>query len=211
MPRGSALQWACAAGKTGGLALASGPRTAMGWRRHAAATVEWAGPRQAPRAARELRIYAAVRMADHPRSSGPAHTLMQYRSRHVVGAIMRPSRHLLARLRTPTARRRTLLAMRHPMLGAFLATVPAHLRAQPAKRGRMLAAARHQARREPAYLGAIHVGGNAPCHHLDVFFLQARGRAMVAGVRAGIAGIDAALKIQGVHRVLLILASGQSG
>jgi hypothetical protein len=55
------------------------------------------------------------------------------------------------------------------------------------------AAARHIGGCHPADRRAIHVERNAARHHLDVVFLQAGGRAVVAGRRAGVTGVDAGL------------------
>jgi hypothetical protein len=55
----------------------------------------------------------------------------------------------------------------------------------------MLAAARHRGGGQLADGRAVHVKGDASRHHLDVVFLQACGRAVVAGSGALVAGFDA--------------------
>lgn len=66
-----------------------------------------------------------------------------------------------------------------------------------------LAAARHIGGREAADLGAVDVERYAARHRLYILFLQARRGAVVAGLSASIAGIDAGLVLLMRHGDLL--------
>ena len=83
------------------------------------------------------------------------------------------------------------------MLRAFVGAGLADHRAQGAERRRMRAAARHQADREPAYLGTVDVERNAARHRPRIGLAQAGGGAAVAGIGAVLASVDA----RGVVRV----------
>lgn len=107
--------------------------------------------------------------------------------------------HLLALVCAAAAGLGALLAMRHCVRATFFGAGAAQLGAQPAKVGGMSAGARHQSSSRPADLGAINVQRDTAGHGFYVLFLETGGGADVAGVGAGVAGIDAALKIILVH------------
>lgn len=77
------------------------------------------------------------------------------------------------------------------VLGTFRTTGLADLRAKLADALCELRAARHFAQGERADVGAAAIEFDAPGHHLDVFFVQARGGAMFAGFEASLARGDA--------------------
>jgi heterodisulfide reductase subunit A-like polyferredoxin len=81
------------------------------------------------------------------------------------------------------------------MLAAFFAAGLAHIRARLANGCSELAAATHVSGSHAADLRTVHIKRNAARHHFDVLLLQASRSAMVAGDCAGIAGIDAGLKL----------------
>jgi hypothetical protein len=89
------------------------------------------------------------------------------------------------------------------MLGIVLAALPgagrADLGALAAQRLRKRARACHEAGREAADLGAVHVQRNAARHHLDILLAQAGARAAVAGGGAGFACVDTVLEVHLVH------------
>lgn len=79
------------------------------------------------------------------------------------------------------------------MLPAFLGAGIANLRAELAERAGELAAARHERNARATDLGAVDVQRDASSEALDVLLRQAGGGAVVAGDRAVVAGVDAAL------------------
>lgn len=83
------------------------------------------------------------------------------------------------------------LAVGHLVLLALCTACVADVRAQCADGLGMFTAAGHCGRSKLAGGGAIDVKGDAPRQHLDVVFFQARGRAMIAGSGAAVAGLDA--------------------
>lgn len=95
---------------------------------------------------------------------------------------------------------RALPAMLHIVLFAFLGADVAYLGASFAYRGGQLARPRHVGDRKPADFGAVNVELDAARHRFHVFLVQARGRAMIAGLRALIACIDAGLLLVGHGR-----------
>src|SRR4051812_1353236 len=86
---------------------------------------------------------------------------------------------------------RAFLAMRHLVPGAFLRAGIANGRADVAKVGRKLAAARHIAGGEAAYLRAVDIELDATRHLCDVLLCQARRGAVIAGGGTIVAGVDA--------------------
>jgi hypothetical protein len=100
-------------------------------------------------------------------------------------------RHAAAFVRTTPAGGRTFLAVAHLVPGAFISAGLADVSAYLADSLGELAAPRHVCGGEAADLRAVHIQGYAARHHLDVLFLQARCRAMVAGDGAGVTGFDA--------------------
>jgi hypothetical protein len=76
--------------------------------------------------------------------------------------------------------------------------------AHTAQIARHLAATSHVGRRESADLGAVHVERDASRHLADVLFLQAGGRAVIAGVCALVAGGNAGRVVVVGHGWLLI-------
>jgi hypothetical protein len=78
----------------------------------------------------------------------------------------------------------------HLEFGAFIAAGFADFRAQPANLAGKFAAARHHAGCKTANRRTVNVERDTAGHHHRVGLLQAGGRATVAFIRAGIAGID---------------------
>ena len=107
-------------------------------------------------------------------------------------------RHLVELLRADMAGPGASLAMIHGVFGAFFTACLADFRAQLANLRHELASAAHEASGESADRGAVHVERNASSHHVCVGLLQAGDRAVVAGIGAGVAGVDAGL----IHLVL---------
>jgi len=94
--------------------------------------------------------------------------------------------------------------MVHVVLAAFIGACLACLGTQSARGGGKIAAAGHQRRGGAAEQGAITVARDASGHWRDVGLLQAHCGAMVAGVGAGIAGVDTVLKTVGFHEGLQV-------
>jgi len=86
-----------------------------------------------------------------------------------------------------------LLAVVHVVLRAFLAASLTDLGAEAARGTDVFAAAGHEGYRQLACLCAVGVQPYAADHVLDVRFLQAAGRAMVARNHARMARGDAVL------------------
>jgi len=105
------------------------------------------------------------------------------------------STHAAALIRAAPASRGALLAMLMLMLAALGCASVANLGAGLAQPGRIGAAARHEADRQTANLGAIDVQGNAARHHFYVVFLQARCSTTVAGSGTFVAGVNTRLKV----------------
>lgn len=101
--------------------------------------------------------------------------------------------HSAAFLGATPASLRAGLAVVVLMLRAFVAAGLAYLRAQLAQLLNEVTATRHAGCRESTDGSAVHVQRDAPRHHLDVFFPQARGCAVVTGVGARVAGVDTSL------------------
>ena len=115
-----------------------------------------------------------------------------------MGEVTSSVRHLVEFLRADVAGPSARLTVIHGVLGAFFAACLADLCAQFADLCHELASAGHEASGDSADRGAVHVERNAPGHHVCVGFPQAGDRAVVAGIGAGIAGVDAGL----IHLVL---------
>jgi len=98
---------------------------------------------------------------------------------------------------------RATLAVVHLVLTAFLGAGRADVGAQGAELGRELTAARHEARRQAADLGAVDVRRNAARHHLDIVFAKTGSGALVTGQRARIAGVYTFLEIFVGHHASL--------
>ena len=103
--------------------------------------------------------------------------------------------HAAAFVRAAAAGLGAFLAVLGLMLAAFFAAGLAHIRARLANGGSELAAATHVGGSQAADLRAVHIKRNAARHHVDVLLPQARRSAVVAGDCAGMAGIDAGLKL----------------
>ncbi len=86
------------------------------------------------------------------------------------------------------------------VLLAFLRAGVAHVRAGLADHARELAAARHVAGGEAADGRTVEVELDAAREHPDVLLVQARGGAVIAGHRAGVAGVDAGLELLMWHK-----------
>lgn len=89
------------------------------------------------------------------------------------------------------------------MLAALVRTVLADIGAERTDFFSMNTATGHRPSRQRAERGAVDVGGDAGRHHLDIFFKQTGGCAMVAGRRTGVAGAYARLVKLERHRMLL--------
>jgi len=112
--------------------------------------------------------------------------------------------HCRACLRAIPAGLGAALAMAVGMSVAFIGAGQAYLAAEPAEMPSHLAVARHGTGRQRADGRAIHIQRHAADHHLDIAFLQAFGKAGIAGGGTGVAGIDAGLVlVGGIHRELL--------
>ena len=107
----------------------------------------------------------------------------------------RTAGHAPAFVRATEADLRARLAMLHLEFCAFIAASFTQLCASLANRTGKFAAACHIAGRHAAYLGAVHIQGNAACHRLRIGFLQAGCCAMVAGICARVAGFDTGCKL----------------
>lgn len=83
--------------------------------------------------------------------------------------------------------------MSHLMLCTFIATGLANQRANLAQILGEWTAPRHEARRQAAKGGAIHIQCNALRHHFHIVFDQAGCGAMIASVCAFVASIDTGL------------------
>jgi len=86
---------------------------------------------------------------------------------------------------------RTLLAMRHFMLGALIATGFTDRRAQRCELASMSGVARHVLRGQAANVRAVAAELDAWHHGFDVIFIQTAGRAAFAGGDAGLKGVVA--------------------
>jgi hypothetical protein len=150
------------------------------------------------------------------RSPFPSRGGATARVHHEPGSSVRRSRWPLARLlphlrarhaatllgATP-AGLRAFLAMTHRVPVAFLRACVADARAELARVGRELAAARHVRYCETADVRAIDVQADAARHLGDVGFLEARRGAVIAGERTFVAGVDAGFEVLVGHIVLL--------
>ena len=99
--------------------------------------------------------------------------------------------HAAAFIGAPTACLGTFLAMAHRIFSALVAARFTYICARLANGAGKFAAARHISGRHPAYGRAIHVQRNAARHGFGVIFLQARSRAKIASLGAGIACVYA--------------------
>tara|TARA_B100001105_G_C22399454_1_gene448590 strand:+ start:804 stop:1118 length:315 start_codon:yes stop_codon:yes gene_type:complete len=97
------------------------------------------------------------------------------------------------------ARLGALLAVVMLVPATLVATRLADLRAQLAQLLGEVAAPGHVASRQAADCGAVHVQRDASRHHLDVLLLQAGRGAVVTGVSAGVARLDAGLVLLVSH------------
>ena len=112
---------------------------------------------------------------------------------------LRHSGHLAALFCATPARLSTLLAMVRLVLGAFVAAKLANIRAELADLLGAFAAARHVRGGEPADCGAVDVERDAARHHLHVGLLKTSRGAVVAGIGAGVACVDAGLELLVCH------------
>ena len=117
------------------------------------------------------------------------------------------ARHLSAGLRAAPTGLGALLAVVRRMAFAFLAAGLANLRADLANRASELTAARHHRSGQAADLRAVHVERDAAGHLPDVGLLQAGRGAMVAGVGAGLASLNAFSELI-VGHVIVSVKSG---
>lgn len=85
------------------------------------------------------------------------------------------------------------------VLFAFRSAGLADVRAECANLRSVNAAARHEARCETADGCAVHIVADARGRHANVFFGEAGGAAMVASIRAGIAGVETGLMLLMCH------------
>jgi len=126
------------------------------------------------------------------------------RARHRLGG-----RHATAFLRATSARLGALLAMAHRVSRALLVADIANGSGQPAELGSQLAASRHVAGCQPAYVRAIHIELDTSDHLCRVLLFQAGDRAAVARDCTVIAGVNARIEMILIHiRLLLVLRHG---
>jgi hypothetical protein len=90
------------------------------------------------------------------------------------------------------------------MIRALVAAGLAGLSTQLANLLGEIAVSSHVTSGQSADRSTVHVQGNAPCHHLHVFFFQARARTAVASICASIASINTGLVVLFSHEILLI-------
>lgn len=83
--------------------------------------------------------------------------------------------------------------MIHVVSLAFFGACIAHFRARRTNHCREFASATHELRSRAAECRAVHVQRDAARHHLHIFFLQARARAVIAGHCTFVAGVDTGL------------------
>ena len=112
---------------------------------------------------------------------------------------LRHSGHLAALFCATPARLSTLLAMVRLVLGAFVAAKLANIRAELADLLGAFAAARHVCGGEPADRGAVDIERDAARHHLHVGLLKTSRGAVVAGIGARVACVDAGLELLVCH------------
>jgi len=89
----------------------------------------------------------------------------------------------------------TRLAVVHRMLRTFLGTGFADGRAGFTDRGSEFAATCHVTGGQATYLRAINVDADATRHFFRILFLQTSRGAVIAGIRAGVAGGNAGLEL----------------
>ena len=95
----------------------------------------------------------------------------------------------------------TLPAVLPVVISALVTTGLTDVCANGANGAGMVTASRHHYRSHCAQLRAVDVHGDAPGHHLDVWLLQARGRTMVTGHCAAVAGFDTGCVFLVRHKV----------
>jgi len=102
--------------------------------------------------------------------------------------------HAAARFSTVMAGFGTLLAVIVLVLTALVAALLTQVGAQLAKRAGRFALQRHKLRRQPTETGTLHVQPDTVAHHLQVLFLQAGCRTVIAGCGTQITGLNALFK-----------------
>lgn len=120
-------------------------------------------------------LHPAVRSGRMAGSDSAARTALRSRISASPG-----TGHFAASVRTFAAGLCAILAVVHVVLGAFLATGVTYFRAESADPFRELRLARHFPHRKGTDVGTAAVQFDAAGHRLDVFFVQARRRAMFA-------------------------------
>jgi len=93
------------------------------------------------------------------------------------------------------------------MLTALIAALLADFSTQLAELAGRLTLQGHKLCRETADIGALHIQPDTVSHHLKVLFLQAGRRAVIAGRRTQITGLNALFKFF-VHVASFISVSG---
>jgi len=78
------------------------------------------------------------------------------------------------------------------MSGTLITACLAYFRANLTNSGSKFTLHRHQLGCQSTDAGALSVRSDAFAHHLQVFFLQARGCAIITGCGADVTGLDAA-------------------
>ena len=96
---------------------------------------------------------------------------------------------------TAATRLSALLAVAHGVALAFVGALFAQLGAELAVGLRTLAGASHGRSSGLADLGAVNIQRDAARHHLDVLLPQALRCAVIAGLGACVAGLDAVGKL----------------
>ena len=114
--------------------------------------------------------------------------------------------HFAAFLCTPTTCSRAILTVLCLVLRAFVAARLADFCADAANTFREVRAACHKARRRGADRRAGAIQLDAARHHLHILLVEAFRRAMLAGDRAVVTGVDTALILFVWHIQLVIVA-----
>lgn len=114
------------------------------------------------------------------------------------------TRHLAAALGATPAGFCTFLAVIHRVLAALFRAGIADLGAQVANVAGKFAAARHHAGGVAANLSALDVERDTSRHCSDVLFFEAGGGAVIARIRAFLAGLNAVLVLLVCHEIFVL-------
>jgi len=115
--------------------------------------------------------------------------------------------HITARFSAVMTGFGAVLAMVVLMLTALIAALLADFSTQLAELASRLTLQGHKLCRQTADIGALHIQPDTVPHHLKILFLQAGCRAVIAGRRAEITGLNALLNVV-VHVASLMSVLG---